>query len=331
MRIRFICLTAAIFLSVFAGVASGQNSNLATKGQFFLPDGDLPSEAIRFEIESDQGWHDIMFSDSNGRFLLDSLIIGATYTITVPSDEIHWGETKYKFSPDYMGVADARITLNRLPRKPAAKPDVISAPGAYAPDPKAAEMRDKGMKALQAGKLDEAETLLRQAIAADPKYSTAYYDLSSVLLRQRKIADAEAVLQKGLVADPKSVAMQLSLGIVLVREGKYADAVAPLRETLRLKPDQADAQVQLGAAFVELNQLDDAETQLLAAQKTKGTTDIGLEMYLGKLYYKKKDYPKSIDAFNVYLKLAPENSPNSVPIRGLIQNMQDELSKKNDH
>ena len=139
------------------------------------------------------------------------------------------------------------------------------------------------------------------------------------------------VFQKGLEADPKSVALLLRLGVLLVSEGKYAEAIAPLREALRLRPDEADAELQLGAALVETNQLDEAEKELLAAQKTMGDKNVGLELYLGKLYYMKQDLPKSIDAFNNYLKLAPENSPNSPQIRGLIKAMQDEIAKRSGH
>jgi hypothetical protein len=325
MRLRFISLLAVILLSSAAGTVFAQG--FALRGQFFLPGGDLPSHEIRFELKNDQGMTDIRYSDSNGRFLLDGLTQDIGYTITVTSDDHTWGDTVYRFTVQF-GNADARITLSPLPRKTPAKPDVISAPGAYVPDPKVKDLDEKGMKAYQAGKPDEAETLLRQAIAADPKYAPAFFDLGTVLMHERKFADADAVFQKGLVADPKSVRLLLGYGLVLVREGKFADAIAPLREALRLQPDQADAQLQLGAALVETNQLDEAETQLLAAQRAKGTTDVGLELYLGKLYYLKKDYPKSIDAFSIYLKLAPENSPNSPQIRNLVQGMKDEVARR---
>lgn len=331
MRFKFIPLLAIILASAASGTASAQGGGFALKGQLFLPGGGMPTHEVRMEIENDLGYHDIIYTDSNGRFLLDNLTQDVGYTILVASDGEHWGDTKYQFTVQF-GNGDARITLSPMPRnKAAAKPDVIAAPGAYAPDPKAVTLRDQGMKANQAGKTEDAEALLRQAIALDPKYSVAYYDLGTVLMHERKYADAEATFQKGTVADPKSPRLFMALGTALVLESKFADAVAPLREALRLQPDQADAELQLGAALVETKQLDDAETQLLAAQKTKGETDVRLELYLGKLYLMKKDYPKSIEAFNLYLKLAPENSPNSAPIRNLIQSMQDELKKNNDH
>jgi cytochrome c-type biogenesis protein CcmH/NrfG len=330
MRFKFIPLLAIILASAAAGTASAQGGGFALKGQLFLPGGGMPTHEVRMEIENDLGYHDTIYTDSNGRFLLDSLTQDVGYTILIQSDGEHWGDTKYQFTVQF-GNGDARITLSPMPRNKEAKPDVISAVPVYKPDPKAVALRDQGMKASQAGKSEDAEALLRQAIAADPKYSAAYYDLGTVLMHERKFADAEAAFQKGTVADPKSPRLFMALGTALVSEGKFADAVAPLREALRLQPDQADAELQLGAALVETKQLDDAETQLLAAQKTKGETDVRLELYLGKLYLMKKDYPKSIEAFNLYLKLAPENSPNSAPIRNLIQSMQDELNKKNDH
>ncbi len=328
MRLRLALLFTVVFLSAAAGIASGQQSYYALKGQLFLPNGDMPTEPIRFEIENDLGFHDTEYTDSNGRFLLDGIVVGTTYHITIPSDGANWGETRYQFVTDSSTPMDPRITLNKFKGEKPAKPGVISAPGAYTPDAKVKDLQEKGMKAFKAGKADEAESLLRQATEADPKYAAAFYDLGTVLMHEGKVAEAEAAYQKGTLADPKSVSLFLAYGLVLVREHKYADAIPPLRETLRLKPDQPDAQLQLGASLVETNQLDDAETQLLAVQKIKGDTDAGLEFYLGKLYYLKKEYQKSIDALTAYLKLVPENSPNAAPVKNLIQGMKDELAKK---
>jgi superkiller protein 3 len=58
-------------------------------------------------------------------------------------------------------------------------------------------------KAINAGKDAEAEPLLKQAIAADPKFTNAYYELGMVYVRVGKKPEAKANLEKYLELDPK--------------------------------------------------------------------------------------------------------------------------------
>jgi tetratricopeptide (TPR) repeat protein len=62
---------------------------------------------------------------------------------------------------------------------------------------------NEAAKAINAGKDGDAEPLLRQAIAADPKFAIAYYELGMVYVRSGKNADAKTNLQKYLELDPK--------------------------------------------------------------------------------------------------------------------------------
>ncbi|HEY4641963.1 MAG TPA: carboxypeptidase regulatory-like domain-containing protein [Thermoanaerobaculia bacterium] len=57
-------------------------------------------------------------------------------------------------------------------------------------------------KLINAGKDAEAESLLKQSIAADPKFAQAYYELGMVYVRTQKNADAKANLEKYLELEP---------------------------------------------------------------------------------------------------------------------------------
>ena len=57
-------------------------------------------------------------------------------------------------------------------------------------------------KAINAGKDAEAEPLLKQAIAADPTFAKAYYELGMVYARTSRNADAKANLEKYISLDP---------------------------------------------------------------------------------------------------------------------------------
>src|SRR5438105_2240314 len=57
-------------------------------------------------------------------------------------------------------------------------------------------------KLINSGKDAQAEPLLKQAIAANDKFSVAYYELGMLYVRSGKNADAKANLQKYLELDP---------------------------------------------------------------------------------------------------------------------------------
>ncbi len=303
------------------------NAPVNVRGQIMLPGGDLPNTPIRFEVQDFTGMmHDLEFTDSNGRFTIEGLKFGATYTIIVETDNQTWGTTRYEFMPGM--TADPRFFLNPLTGKNTTKAGTISANSAYVPAPKIAELHDRAMKAYLEGNSAEAETLLKQATAADPKYAIAFNDLGVILMRAQRFADAEVVLRKGLDADPKSIKLLVNLGSALIHAGKYAEAIPLLREALRLKPDLADAHLQLGAALTETDELVEGELELMAALNAKGPKDSGVQLYLGKLYARKGDYSKAIQAFNSYLRLAPPDSPNAPAIRAAVLKMQDEIAKR---
>jgi tetratricopeptide (TPR) repeat protein len=324
-----LCLASLVAIVCLCAFGKPVAAQVNVRGQILLPGGDVPREPIRFEITCTNGYHDLVYTDSGGRFILVRLDPNLEYTITVDSDDSTWGTTQYRFHP---GETDTpRFYLNALPIKKQPKNSTVSVKSGYTPIPEAADLYDRGMKAYRGGQPDAAVDLFRAAIDKDPKFVAAYNDLAVVLLRLRKYPEAEAVLRKGLEQDAKSPDLQANLGAALNHQNHFAEAVAPLREALRLRPNLPEAHLQLGAALVEIDDLSPARAQLVEAQKELGEkagANPTLQMYLGELYARTGDFKLSIEAFERYLSLAPD-SGNSTNIKGLITRMQSELAKRN--
>lgn len=308
-------------------LAAGARAQFNIHGQLLLPGGDLPRNPIMFDVSSDDAtYHDTRFTDSNGRFILERLNGQTEYTIFVRSDGVSYGDTSHKFIPQYEDTP--RFYLNPyIPPKSAKGTSVSAAAARNKPDPKAADLHDRGMQALKDGHSEQAVTLLQSAIQADPKYSQAFNDLGVIQMRAGKYADAEQNFRKGLENDPKSPSLQANLGESLNHQKKYKDAAPPLREALRLMPDFAGAHVQLGVALVETDDLVEAKRELELAQTQeadKAETDAVLQLYLGDLYARTGDFPKGIAALKLYLKLAP-TAPNAASVKSLVDRMQQAL------
>ena len=285
-----------------------------------MPDGNLPTLPIRFELEGTNGLHDIRFTDSNGRLILERLPSDTHFTIFVRSDDVNWGDTSFSFIPGE--GSDARFYLKPLTVKKLIKPSE------YKPSAQVQSLHDRAITAFQHSKPDEAEALLRQAMKADPQYVAAFNDLGVMLMRQQKYADAEKVYLQGLQSNPKSVTLMENLGTDQVHAGKYDDAITTLRAELHLQPARAQAHLQLGAALVETAQYVEAEAELNAAKLDGGADEAGLQLYFGKLYASTGKYSKAIEAFTAYLKVAPPDSPSVPIIQAAMRRMQEELEKR---
>ena len=298
---------------------NGGSTNTTVRGQIMMPDGNLPSLPIRFELEGTNGLHDIRYTDSNGRLILERLPSDTRFTIFVRSDDLNWGDTSFSFIPGEN--SDARFYLKPLMVKKLVKPSE------YKPSAQVQSLHDRAITAFQHSKPDEAEALLRQAMKADPQYVAAFNDLGVMLMRQQKYADAEKVYLQGLQSNPKSVTLMENLGTDQVHAGKYDDAIATLRAELHLQPARAQAHLQLGAALVETARYVEAEAELNAAKLDGGADEAGLQLYFGKLYASTGKYAKAIEAFTAYLKVAPPDSPSVPTIQAAIRRISAKESK----
>lgn len=220
---------------------------------------------------------------------------------------------------------------------------------------------DLGAIYMKQNRLDEAEQTLRQAIKLNDRWYLPQLNLGVVLNRQRKHkeaailltqlrnrnpeqpkihppliealieshqwAQAEEELEKALTVKGGDVVdLKIKLGMVTLRQAKLSAAVAAFRDAVSIEPENSLAQFNLGAALLESGNLDEAESALRHAYRIEGARMPGAQLQLGQLYFKKKDYPKAIEAFEAYLRDLP-NAPNAAQVREAVRKLRDASSK----
>lgn len=318
-----IIACALVFLFLGTMPASAQ---VDVRGQLLFPDGNMPSNNIRFFLTSDDGRvNEIRYTDSSGRFVLERLSNRIGYAIVVTGDDLNYDTTRYSFMPAYEQVV--RLTLNPVTTKTVIAKPTVSAASAYKADPKAAALYDRALKEIKKKHKEEAERLLREAAAADPKFLAPLNDLGVMMMRERDYGEAEKVLRQAVEVDPKAVNALLNLGITLNHLGKYEDAVAPLREAERLESGLVAAHQHLGIALVETDHFAEAERQLDLAAKSPHSDKNIVRLYRGKLYARTGDFDKAIAFFNAYLEDAPQ-AANAGEVRALIARMEEIKAKR---
>jgi Tfp pilus assembly protein PilF len=119
-------------------------------------------------------------------------------------------------------------------RRSAAAGTTTGVPGRPLLAPKAKEAVDKGLRALSADKVGEAEKHVDEAMRLAPGHPDVLYVRGILSLKQRNWAQAQEALEKATQIDPSHARALAALGMALCDQGKYDAAVAPLQESLQL-------------------------------------------------------------------------------------------------
>src|SRR5580700_2033341 len=119
---------------------------------------------------------------------------------------------------------------------------------------------------LDEGKSPEAVALLEGMTSHTP--SPVLLDLLGDAYTQTKdLAKAEQTYRKAAELDPGELNHLRGLGQTLMAEEKYADALPVYQKLIDLMPDDADNYLAISQIYRELNQLDQAEQNLLKARQ----------------------------------------------------------------
>jgi tetratricopeptide (TPR) repeat protein len=130
-----------------------------------------------------------------------------------------------------------------------------------------------GKMLAAAGKVEQAETTLRKAIAATPKDPEPWIALVQLLASNRRDKDAAATLTEAEEkVDPKRKSILLALGLEAV--GKIQDALPHIQEAEKGEPDNMAVLRHAVRFYLRLGRLDLAEVTLrrvLQGKVTKAT------------------------------------------------------------
>ncbi len=109
-------------------------------------------------------------------------------------------------------------------------------PGGAILSPKPLKELEKGLKALQAEKLDQAEVHLRKAQRAAPGYPDVNYLLGVLWLRRHDGAQARTYLEKAVQLSPKHASALLALGEAEYLQRDYSKAIDSLQKSVSMNP-----------------------------------------------------------------------------------------------
>jgi Flp pilus assembly protein TadD len=200
----------------------------------------------RSGVPTDQG------ATQKGRafFILNSL---GEYTVVV--DAPGYETTQKDVSVPVALKAEVDVVLKRA----GVANQSTGVPGRPQLAPKAKEAFDKGLQALGADKLKEAEKYVGEAMKLAPGHPDVLYVQGVLDLKERRWVEAQGVLEKATQIDPNHARAFAALGMALSNQGKYAAAVAPLEKSLQLDAAGGwETHWALGKAYYQNARYDEA-------------------------------------------------------------------------
>lgn len=172
-----------------------------------------------------------------------------------------------------------------------------------------------------------------------------------VLIDNGKSKDAIPILQKAVTLDPRAAYLHNALAVAYRQEKDMANAMASFTRAATLAPNWSLPRFQIGALYLAQNQYDkaadefatavtldpsDAISRLMLVRARRGTQNYSQAekdaqellrvnanyalayQELGLIYEATQQFAKAADAFENYLRLAP-NAPDSAAIRERVK------------
>jgi tetratricopeptide (TPR) repeat protein len=171
--------------------------------------------------------------------------------------------------------------------------------------------------ALQAeGRLEDAITQLRLAIAASPTNPTARNSLGTALQAQGDLDAAIDQYREALRGRPDDFNARYNLGQALLVQGRADEATASFREALGIRPDDVDARAQLGAALLAAGHLDEAIEQCRRALEAD-PKHLNARYNLGQARARRGELGAAVNELQEALRIKPDDLDSLVAL-GLV-------------
>jgi tetratricopeptide (TPR) repeat protein len=167
-------------------------------------------------------------------------------------------------------------------------------------------MLQQGMAMFQSGQLQQAEKLLREVLAREPREVNALQMLGLTLFQRGNPQEGERLLRKAIRRSPKIAKLHFNLGRMLEMQGKLREAVSAFREARKLDPQDEWIPVNLGIAYGKLNRLDEAVSACKAALKIN-PENISALSNMGHMLWRNGKLDEAVAALEKALEINPDS------------------------
>ncbi len=160
---------------------------------------------------------------------------------------------------------------------------------------------------------------LEEAVAIAPHFSAAWNALGVIAFQSGDDARAETLFRKSLSADPNAFEPLVNLGGVLLKRNAPVDALLFNQSAVKERPEDALANAQLGMNYFKMDQFDQAEPYLLAAQRLDPAQFSQPQIFLAAIYARRGNRSAAIKELQDLLAIRPDGPLSDSVRRDLAQ------------
>ena len=182
---------------------------------------------------------------------------------------------------------------------------------------KARKQTQRGVRALKAGNLKEAQKQLEEAYKTVPNSADVNFLLGYLYLQRKDYPQAQNFLAKAVTADHRNVQALTLLGRVRLQRGEFDAAKATLEEAVAADPDYWMAHSLLADAYLQRHEFEKSRQQAeMAIERSKGAGN-SAQLVLGQALASLGKNDDAISALDIFLRNAPASS-RAPRVRDLI-------------
>lgn len=165
---------------------------------------------------------------------------------------------------------------------------------------------NNGIDFISQAKHEEAVKEFKKALAIDPDFHIARYNLALAYYNAGNVKEAISEFEYLINSAYYFVNAHYNLGTIYLREGMVDKAIEQLKVVTELDPNHAEAHFNLGFIYFKRDLLDEALVEYRKALQIKPDSLKG-HLSLAFLYEKKAMYPDAQKEYSAALELAPDN------------------------
>ncbi len=301
----------------------GDPNNALIEGRVLLPSGQSANFNIKIVFSDIKSNLATLYTNKHAEFRFPNLSEGIYYVQAVADENRYEPVTatvRLARSQIFQLSITLRVKDEFVSRKSGSQ--IISAAEFNQAAPAAARKKyEQGVKLVGKGNGRQAIEFFRQAITIYPDYVAAHNDLGAQYLKLKEFDQAAEHFHLALAHNPKYFNALFNLALVRMEQRDYAGAIARLNQAIEVDSARPVAHFWRGIAQLNIGDLSNAERSFSKALIMSGGNFAATHFFLAKVYIQRGDTTEAARSLKAYLDESP-NGENAEEAKLLLKKLE---------